>query len=176
MTRFISAAAAFLLPPVLVGACAPMPPTQRQPSREVVVSSNIVARFPGAKVLDEAEFASTVVGRTFRYRVSSEIIVESPGEHFSKTVQYSTGHRAIAQGTYSFDGGVVSIECNSCYDTFLGLGKRRVFFHHQGRLLMANADGKGSVVELIAALRGIVWLRSPASWQRSRLSLVAPAR
>lgn len=149
MTRFISALAALLLALLVAGACAPLPPAQRRHSAELSMNRVIAARFPGAKILDEAEFASTVVGRMFRYRVSSEIIVNCPGEHFYETGRYSVGHRVIGQGTYSLKGGVVTIECSNCYDTFLGLGRTRIFFRHQGKLLMANANGEGSVVELI---------------------------
>jgi hypothetical protein len=120
-------------------------------SSGITVSRAIADRFPGATILGEAEFASTVVGSRFRYRVSGEIIVEHPAEGFFESGRYSVGHRPISQGKYSFKDGVVSIECTDCPDTFLGLGRKRVFFRHQGRLLMTNANGEGSVIELIPA-------------------------
>lgn len=149
MARFISASAALLLAPLLTGACTPAPAAQRSVSADLIMNRGIAARFPGATILDESDFASTVVGRAFRYRVSSDIIVNYPGEHFYETGRYSVGHRAIAHGTYLFERGVVSVECEDCYDTFLGLGRKRLFFRHKGKLLMANADGEGTVVELI---------------------------
>jgi len=117
-----------------------------------IMNRDIVGRFPGATVLDEVEFARTIIGRRFRYRLSSEIVVVHPAEAFSEGERYSVGHRVFSHGTYSFERGIVSIECIDCRETFLGLGRQRVFFRHQGTLLMANADGEGNVIELIPEL------------------------
>lgn len=108
-------------------------------------------RFPGATILGEAEFASAIVGRQFRYRLSNDLIMERPAEHFYENGRYSVGHRAISHGTYSIVGGIVSIDCPGCRYPFAGLSNRRIFFRHQGRLFMANADDNGGVVELIPA-------------------------
>lgn len=114
------------------------------------MKQSIAQRFPGATFLSKAEFASTIVGGSFRYReFGSELLIKSPAESFFGNGQYSVGHRAIFSGTYSYKRGIVSIKCVDCHATFLGLGKKRVFFRHEGRLLMANADGNGSAIELI---------------------------
>jgi hypothetical protein len=141
--------AATMLLPLVTIACAPMPPAPWNHPSEIIMNPDIAARFPGATILDEADFASTVTGRRFRYRVSNEIIIERPAESFSENERYSVGHRTIAQGTYSIKRGIVSIECSNCPETFFGLGRKRIFFRHQGRLLMANADAEGDVLELI---------------------------
>jgi hypothetical protein len=100
-------------------------------------------------ILSEAQFAESIVGKHFHYRsVGSDLVLVSPGEYYSEDGRYSVGHRAISQGTYSFERGVISIKCAACRE-FLGLGLERLFFRHAGRLLMANADGHGSAIELI---------------------------
>jgi hypothetical protein len=124
---------------------------QRNPASGIVMNRHTADRFPGAALLGEAEFDSAVVGRAFRYReVGSEIVVERPKEVFREGGQYQIHWlRAISYGTYSVEHGIVSIACADCPHSFLDLGRRRIFFRHQGRLLTAKADGKGSVVELI---------------------------
>jgi hypothetical protein len=113
------------------------------------VEKAVADRFPGALILNEAEFASAIVGRRFRYALSSGIIIHSPAEHFYKDGRYSVGHRVISHGTYSIAGGVVSIHCPACRYPFAGLNSRRIFFRQQGKLFMVNADGNEGVVELI---------------------------
>jgi len=116
------------------------------------MSRDFADRFPGATVLGEIEFVGAIVGHAFRYRLLDDgTVFERPGEFFAEGGRYSTGHRAILHGTYAFDRGVVSIDCPDCRHTFLGLGSERIFFRHQGRLLMANANGEGNVIELIPA-------------------------
>ena len=113
------------------------------------MNGNFGDRFPGATLLGEAEFASAIVGRAFRYRyLASEIVVNRPKEFFREGGQYSMGHRPISHGTYSIERGIVSIDCDCPY-TFLGLGRKRVFFRHKGRLLTASAELQGEVIELI---------------------------
>lgn len=115
------------------------------------MNRDLADRFPGATLLGEAEFASTIVGRLFRYReLDSEIVVERPKEVFVEGGQYRNhGLRTVSYGTYSIERGIVSIACADCRYTFLGLGWERIFFRHEGRLLMATANRTGSVVELI---------------------------
>lgn len=108
----------------------------------------LAEQFPGAVLLDETEFAQVVEGRGFRHRyVGSELIIERPSEFFVDG-RYSTGHRAISGGSYSFKRGILLIDCSA---TFLGLNRERVFFRHQGKLFTTNADGTGKIVELIPA-------------------------
>jgi hypothetical protein len=140
---------AFVLSSVLAAA----PQHERAPSRLVGVAKPevhgpITRQFPGAIILSEADFASTVGGRSFLYRdIGSGIVIHSPGEFFGQDGRYSFGHRAISRGTYSFKNGIVSIKgTNGC---FIGLGHKRIFFRHQGRLLTSSADGGSSVFELI---------------------------
>ncbi|MBC9035128.1 hypothetical protein IAG41_22290 [Sphingomonas sp. JC676] len=110
----------------------------------------IVDRFPGATVLSQVEFADTIVRKNFHYReVGSDIVVVSPGEYYSEDGRYSTGHRVVSVGTYSFERGLLSIDCIDCRPSFLGLGRQRVLFRQDGKLLMANADGRGGTIEMI---------------------------
>jgi hypothetical protein len=115
------------------------------------MNRNIADRFPGATLLGETEFAEAIVGHLFRYRdLDSGIVVERPKEVFVHGGQYRIHWlRAISRGTYAIERGIVSIDCAGCQRTFLGLAARRIFFRHEGRLLTANADEQGSVVELI---------------------------
>lgn len=107
----------------------------------------VAERFPGAAILDEAAFAAAVVGRIFRYRdPASGIVVNYPGELFVADGHYQTGHRAIAHGSWSIARGIVSIDCPQ---SFLGLGMKRLFFRHQGRLLTTETHARGTVWELI---------------------------
>lgn len=125
---------------------------QRNHSSEIVMSRDIAARFPGANVLSEAEFASVIVGRVFRYRdIGGELVVERPKEVFAEGGQYRIHWlRSISYGTWSIAGGIVEIDCTGCRYTFLNVGWKRIFFRHESRLLMATANGEGSVVELIS--------------------------
>ena len=108
------------------------PVVQRDHSSETTMSPAIADRFPGADILDEAEFAEAIVGRVFRYReVGSGIVVERPNEVFAEGGQYRVHWlRTISRGTYSIGRGTVMIECTGCQRTFLGLGRTRVFFRH----------------------------------------------
>lgn len=130
-----------------------MAPATDQPVRPqaepfTVFAPHIGKFFPAAKVLNEKDFSTTISGRSFRYRdVSSGIVLVRPGEFFGDHQRYSFGHRAIRQGTYSIDGGVVLI--NTPDDTFLSLGRRRIFFRHQGKIFTAGENVAGSVFELI---------------------------
>jgi hypothetical protein len=141
----------------LLSGCAPsttaQAPLVAQSSHaaEIVTDEEIGARFPGATILDEAEFGSAIVGRRFRYRhVGTEIVVERPGEVFAENGRYEIHWlRGASYGTYSIKQGVVSIDCSACSYDFLSLGRKRVFFWHEGRLLTISADGRGSVVELL---------------------------
>ena len=118
-----------------------------QPSSGAAALRTLEGRYPGATLLDEAEFAEVIQGRPFRYRSEdSELVVVSPKEWFFEGGRYSTGHRVTSAGNYLFERGIVVITCDQ---TFLHLGQRRLFFRHEGRLFTANADGTGSVVQLI---------------------------
>lgn len=136
---------------VLYSALAAAPPDGRvspgSPSQPKIFQI-IAARFPGAKPLAEADFASTVVGRSFRYRdIGSGIVIHSPGEFFGKDGRYSFGHRSISHGAYLFKQGVVLIE--GTHGSFLGLGHERLFFRHRGRLLTTGGVGGSSVLEMV---------------------------
>lgn len=125
--------------------------TQRDHASGLGMPRVILDRFPGAILLEEAEFASSVVGRMFRYReVGSNLVVERPKEVFVEGGQYRVHWlRTISYGTYSIERGIVSIDCADCQRAFLGLGRQRIFFRRQGGLFTANADGDGRVIELI---------------------------
>lgn len=120
-------------------------------SSGIIMNRDIVDRFPGATLLGEVEFASAVVGQAFRYReVGSEPVLVMPKEVFVEGGQYRIhGIRTISYGTWAIARGIVSIDCTDCQYAFIGLGRERVFFRHQDRLLMATANGEGIVVELI---------------------------
>jgi hypothetical protein len=137
----------------LLSGCAPSPDAAARLDRSSgsIVNRSLAERFPGAILLGEAEFASAVVGRLFRYRhLGSGIIVERPKEVFIEGGRYRIHWlRSISYGTYSVERGTVSIDCAGCRNTFLNLGRERIFFRHEGRLLTADANGDGSVVELI---------------------------
>ena len=109
---------------------------------------SLLKRFPGASVLGDVEFAASVQGRLFSYREDGgDLIIDRPKEVFREGGRYELhGLRAISRGTYSLQGGVVTIECP---EEFLGLEKQRVFFRQEGRLVMSNASGEGPVFELI---------------------------
>ena len=112
------------------------------------IAQQVVAQYPGAKILSEDDFANAVVGRSFRYRdVDNDVVVVRPGEFFGEAGRYSFGHRPIRGGTYSFECGLVSI--NTPDNSFLGLGKERVFFRDGGRLLTTGKAARASVFELI---------------------------
>jgi hypothetical protein len=124
---------------------------QPNPSAGITMTRDITDRFPGATLLGEAEFAGAVAGRRFRNReVGSDIVVERPIEVFAEGGQYRNhGLRTVSYGSYSIERGIVSIACGDCRYPFLGLSWERIFFRHQGKLLMAAVNGTGSVVELI---------------------------
>jgi hypothetical protein len=151
----LAAASGFLLrgcaPPPNAAIAQVSPATQRNQPSATIVSRDIPDRFPGAALLGEAEFASGVVGRLFRYReLDSNIVVERPKEVFAAGGQYRIHWlRTISYGTYSIERGIVSIDCADCPYSFLNLGRERILFRHEGRLLTARANGEGSVVELI---------------------------
>ena len=139
---------AFLLSLALAMTPATEQSVSPQAERLTAIAPNIGELFPGATVLSDEDFTTTVVGRSFRYRdVSSGIVIVRPGEFFGEHHRYSFGHRAIRQGTYSIDGGVVSIDTPN--DSFLGLGKRRIFFRHQGKIFTTGDNVGSSVLELI---------------------------
>lgn len=116
-----------------------------------IMNRDIAKRFPGAALLDEAEFTSTVVGRRFRYReVGSELVVNRPKEVFVGNGRYQIHwSRSISYGAYKVKHGVISIYCPDCPYAFLDLGIERIFFRHEGKLFTAKADGRGRVVHLI---------------------------
>jgi hypothetical protein len=151
MTTIARAYVALVFTPLLTSACAPTPPAAPNDSSETVMNQDIAARFPGAVILGEEEFASAVVGRQFRYRaLGSELVIELPGEVFQANGSYRLHRtRSIQYGTYSFDRGVVAINCVDCSQPFLGFGKERVFFRHKTRLFMTSANPQGNFVELI---------------------------
>lgn len=124
---------------------------QRNHSSGIIMNRDIADRFPGATILGDAEFASAIVGRVFRYReLDSGIVVERPKEVFVEGGQYRIHWlRTISYGTYSVERGVVSISCDACPYTFLDLGGERIFFRHQDRLLTARANLEGSIFELV---------------------------
>lgn len=151
MMRFLCLTAALLLSSGCTTAAATSVSVAAPDSKKQgAMNQDILDRFPGAVVLDEREFASAIVGRAFHHReVGTELVIERPSEFFGEGGRYSVGHRAIAHGTYSIERGTVSIDCSDCPSTIFGLGRHRVFFRHQGRLFTTNADGEGSVIELI---------------------------
>lgn len=145
----------------LLAGCAPSadaviaqtsPAARPDHASEAVMSPDLADRFPGATILDEADLARAIVGRRFRYReLGSEILVEQPKEIFAEQGQYRLhGLRTISYGTYAIGHGIVSIACADCRYPFLNLGWERLFFRHEGKLLMTSAQGGGSVVELIS--------------------------
>jgi hypothetical protein len=127
----------------------PMPAsTSSTISSGATTMQKLAERFPGAVLLDEAEFTKAIQGHQFSYReVGGELTIERPKEAFLEGGRYELrGLRSISHGSYSIDHGIVSIECP---ESFLGLSSERVFFRHEGRFLMTNATGEGSVIELI---------------------------
>lgn len=106
--------------------------------------------FPDAAMLGTNELMTAIVGRRFNYRLigtdGTDLVVVRPKEVFRANGQYEVHGRAISYCTYSIETSIVSIDC---HQTFLGLGRERVFFRNEGRLFTANANGEGSVVELI---------------------------
>lgn len=119
-----------------------------QPNAGATVMRKLAGRFPGATLLDEAQFTETIQGHSFRYQeVGSDLVIDQPAEVFLEGGRYSMDRsRFVTSGTYSLARGVVLIDCPQ---TFLGLSRARVFFRYQDKLFTANAEGDGSVIELI---------------------------
>ena len=132
----------------------PIPPKPRKIPQSACshpIAQQIGSQYPEAQILSEEDFAGAVVVHSFLYRdVDNDVVFTRPGKFFGEAGRYSFGHRPLQRGggTYTFECGRVSIS-TTVDQSFLGLGKDRVFFRDRGRLLTTGIGLRASVFEMI---------------------------
>jgi hypothetical protein len=106
-------------------------------------------RFPKAVLVDDKTFVELIQDKAFMYRpIPGEIAITLPSEGFQRDGRYAFGHRPTYGGTYSIQDGIVSLYYAG-ENSFLGLGKKRIFFLNGSTLFTARADRNDYVVEMI---------------------------